>query len=43
MKVFWSMSDLFVIDKRVGDVLLEDLVWVVKRKGVVRSKVKKFF
>lgn len=36
-----SMSDLSVIDKRAGDVSSEDSARVVKRKGAVRSKVKK--
>lgn len=36
-----SMSDLSVIDKRVGDVSSEDSASVDKRKGAVRSKVKK--
>ena len=36
-----SMSDLSVIDKRAGDVSSEDSARVVKKKGAVRSKVKK--
>ena len=36
-----SMSDLSVIDKRAGDMSSEDSGLVVKRKGAVRSKVKK--
>ena len=36
-----SLSDLSMIDKRGGDVSSEDSAPVDKRKGVVRSKVKK--
>ena len=36
-----SMSDLSMIDKRAGDVSSEDSAPVDKRKGAVRSKVKK--
>ncbi|KAJ7362099.1 Kinesin-like protein kif19 [Desmophyllum pertusum] len=41
VKASRSMSDLSVIDKRAGDVSSEDSVPVDKRKGAVRSKVKK--
>lgn len=41
VKASRSMSDLSVIDKRAGDVSSEEAAPVDKRKGAVRSKVKK--
>ncbi|XP_078347160.1 kinesin-like protein KIF19 [Oculina patagonica] len=41
VKASRSMSDLSVIDKRAGDVSSEDSAPVDKRKGAVKSKVKK--
>ena len=41
VKASRSMSDLTVIDRKAGDASSEDLAPVDKRKGAVRSKVKK--